>query len=111
MQLQGASELEHDFRGEVSYFFDQSDFVHGPSLVDHDFRPCFQPPAAGGDLHLKGVNPGDFGRNGGNGDNGRMGVVEVVGNDHGRSGFFRFRPQGGVEINQKHFPPFNRGRH
>jgi len=56
-----------------------------------------------------GINPGDFGRYGRKGYNGRMGVVEVVGNDQGRSGFFS--PQGGVEIDQEHSPPSDRGRH
>jgi len=92
MQLQGQGDLGHDFRGEVSHFFNQADFVHGPSLVDHDFRPGFQPTAAGGDLYLEGINPGDFRRNGGNGYNRRMGVVDVIGNHHGRPDFLGFSP-------------------
>jgi len=55
MQPQGAGELEHDFRREMSHFFEHSDFFHGPGLVDHDFRPGFQPLATGGDLHFEGI--------------------------------------------------------
>lgn len=111
MQLQGSIDQKHNFQGKVPYLLDQTEFVDRSSLVDHDLRMCRQAAGPRRDIHFKGIDSIDLGGYRRNGNNGGMGIVDVVGNDHRRPGFFGFGPKGGIKIDQEHLSPLNRGRH
>ena len=56
MEFQGVIDMTHDLFGEMTKFLDETKFINGPGLVDHDFRTAAESARSNGDFDLKGID-------------------------------------------------------